>query len=124
MVRQTLAAPRCQSMSLHLRARYSLVLIPVVSASAYNANHSVSLATARNRLHSSRLSASISRRFIRGRSTPTQGSSTSIFQRIACRKADWSTAFVYSMVRADNPALKHLGVDALDVELDDCAERP
>ena len=73
IVRQTLAAPRCQSMSLHLRAKYSLGLIPVVMASANSANHSDSLATVRNRLHSSTLRASISRLFNGGRSTPTQG---------------------------------------------------
>jgi hypothetical protein len=28
------------------------------------------------------------------------------------------------MVRTDKPTLKHLSIDALDVELDDCAERP
>src|SRR6266581_4688834 len=115
MVRQTLAAPRCQSMSLHLRAKYSLGLIPVVSASAYNANHSVSLATARNPLHSSTLSASTSRRFIRGRSTPTQGSSAIIFQRMAWRNADCSTAFVLFNRSRGQPSLKHLSVDGLDV---------
>ncbi len=57
----------------HLAARYSLGLIPVVSVSANNANNSVSGPTERKRRHSSTLSASISRRLIRSRSTNTQG---------------------------------------------------
>src|SRR2546422_3185518 len=103
IVRETLAVPRCQSISLHFRARYSLGLIPVVKASAYSVNHLDSLATDRNRLHSSTLRASISHLFIRGRSTPTQGSSASIFHRTACRNADCRTAFVYSIVRGERP---------------------
>jgi hypothetical protein len=71
---------------------------------AYPRNREKALLILRGkRLHSSTLRASISRRFMRGRSTPTQGSSASIFQRTAWRNADCSTAFVYSIVRADNP---------------------
>ncbi|MGA2883481.1 MAG: hypothetical protein ABSG13_31460 [Bryobacteraceae bacterium] len=51
IVRQTLVAPRCQSMSLHLSARYSLGLIPVVRATASSTKHSGCLADVRNRLY-------------------------------------------------------------------------
>jgi hypothetical protein len=74
MLRTTLTVCRAQSMSFHLKPKYSLGRIPVVSATASTSPYSVPSAALSNTLASSRVRDRISFRTCCGTLSPSAGS--------------------------------------------------
>jgi len=91
-LRSTLTVCRAQSMSCHLRPKYSLGRIPVVRATASTNPYGVPRAALRNVCACSTVSDRISPRSCCGVLTPSTGFSSKRRYWNACRIADLKTA--------------------------------